>query len=71
MLSWRNDDLTVRVYDDLVNAAHQSDFCDVMGDVFFDLHDPDAMRAWQRRMRRRFEAIRLIDGLIWRLAEAD
>lgn len=71
VLSWRKDDLTVRVYDDLVNAAHQSEFCDVMGDVFFDLHDPDAMRAWQRRMRRRFEAIRLIDGLIWRLSEAD
>ena len=71
VLSWRKDDLTVRVYDDLVNAAHQSEFCDVMGDVFFDLHDPDAMREWQRRMRRRFEAIRLIDGLIWRLSEAD
>lgn len=71
VLSWRKDDLTVRVYDDLVNAAHQSEFCDVMGDVFFDLHDPGAMRAWQRRMRRRFEAIRLIDGLIWRLSEAD
>ena len=71
VLSWREDDLTVRVYDDLVNAAHQSEFCDVMGDVFFDLHDPGAMRAWQRRMRRRFEAIRLIDGLIWRLSEAD
>jgi PRTRC genetic system protein F len=71
VLSWCADDLTVRVYDDLVNMAQQSEFCDVMGDAFFDLNEPPAMRAWQRKMRSRFEAIRLIDGLIWRLSEAD
>jgi len=71
VLAWQNNDLTVRVYDELVNAAHQGDFCDVMGEVIFDLDDPKAMRAWQRRMRRRFDAIRLIDGLIWRLSEAE
>ena len=71
VLSWRADDLTVRVYDDLINMAHQGEFCDVMGDVFFDLNEPRALAAWQRKMRSRFEAIRLIDALIWRLAEAD
>jgi len=71
VLSWRADDLTVRVYDDLINMAHQWEFCDVMGDVFFDLNEPRAFAAWQRKMRSRFEAIRLIDALIWRLAEAD
>ena len=71
VLSWRTDDLTVRVYDDLINAAHQAEFCDVMGEVFFDLREPRAMRAWQRKMRGRFEAISLIDELIWRLSKAD
>ena len=71
VLSWRADDLTVRVYDDLINNAHQGEFCDVMGDVFFDLKEPRAMGGWQRRMRSRFEAIRLIDALIWRLSEAN
>ena len=71
VLSWRADDVTVRVYDDLINTAHQAEFCDVMGEVFFDLREPRAMRAWQRKMRGRFEAISLIDELIWRLSEAD
>jgi hypothetical protein len=42
-----------------------------MGDVFFDLKEPRAFAAWQRKMRSRFEAIRLIDALIWRLSEAN
>ena len=71
VLSWRADDLTVRVYDDLINNAHQGEFCDVMGDVFFDLKEPRAMGAWQRKMHSRFDAIRLIDALIWRLSEAN
>ena len=71
VLSWRADDLTVRVYDDLINNAHQGEFCDVMGDVYFDLNEPRAFAAWQRKMRSRFEAIRLIDALIWRLSEAN
>jgi PRTRC genetic system protein F len=71
VLSWRTDDLTVRVYDDLINTAHQAEFCDVMGEIFFDLREPRALWAWQRKMRGRFEAIGLIDELIWRLSEAD
>jgi len=69
VLSWRDDDLTVRVYDDLINMAHEGEFCDVMGEVRFALSAPAAMQAWQRAMRPRFKAMRLIDGLIWRLSQ--
>lgn len=68
-LSWRDDDLTVRVYDDLINMAHEGEFCDVIGEVRFALNEPAAMQAWQRAMRPRFKAMRLIDGLIWRLSQ--
>lgn len=71
VLSWREDDLTVRIYDDLINMAHEGEFCDLMGEVFFDLSDPRAMQAWQRNMRQRFKAMRLIDRLIWRLTEGN
>ncbi len=68
VLSWREDDLTVRIYDDLLQLAHQSEFCDRMGELEIDLDTPQAMRAWQRDMRVRFKAIRLIDRLIDRLS---
>ena len=71
VLSWREDDLTVRIYDDLINMAQEGEFCDVMGEVRFALNEPEAMRAWQRGMRPRFKAMRLIDSLIWRLSEAN
>src|SRR6202158_3417111 len=70
VLSWRADDLTVRVYDDLINNAHQGEFCDVMGDVFFDLNEPRAMGAWQRKMRSRLQAIRLHRVFILRFCGA-
>ena len=69
VLSWREDDLTVRIYDDLINMAHEGEFCDMIGEVCFDLSDPETMQAWQRRMRQQFKAMRLIDRLIWRLSE--
>jgi PRTRC genetic system protein F len=71
VLSWREDDVTIRIYDDLLNMAHESEFCDLIGEVSFELHDPQAMQRWQRSMRQRFKAMRLIDRLIWRLAEAN
>ena len=69
VLSWREDDLTVRIYDDLLHMAHQGEFCDRMGVLEIALDAPQAMRAWQRAMRLRFKAIRLIDRLIHRLSE--
>jgi PRTRC genetic system protein F len=68
VLSWREDDLTVRIYDDLLQLAHQSEFCERMGELEIGLDAPQAMRAWQRDMRVRFKAIRAIDRLIDRLA---
>lgn len=69
VLSWRDDDLTVRVYDDFINMAHEGEFCDVIGEVRFALSEPATMQAWQRAMRPRFKAMRLIDDLIWRLSQ--
>lgn len=68
VLSWREDDLTVRIYDDLLQLAHQSGFCDRMGELEIALDAPQAMRGWQSAMRVRFRAIRLLDRLIDRLS---
>jgi PRTRC genetic system protein F len=68
VLSWREDDLTVRVYDDLVQMAHQGEFYDRMGELEIALDAPQTMRAWQRSMHVRFKAIHLIDRLIHRLS---
>jgi len=69
VLSWREDDLTVRVYDDLTQMAYQGEYCDRIGELEISLDAPQAMRAWQRAMRPRFKAMRLIDSLIHRLSE--
>lgn len=71
VLSWREDDLTVRIYDDLLQFAYQAEFCDLMGELEIELDKPQAMRVWQRDMRARFKAIRLIDGLIYKLSEGN
>ena len=64
VLSWEEGDVTTRIYDDLLNLAHQSDYCDRMGEVLIPLDDPGALQAWFLRMGQRFEAIALIDRLI-------
>lgn len=69
VLAWREDDLAVRVYDDLLNFAHQGEFCDRIGEACFAMNNPAQFRQWMRDMRSRFQAIRLIDRLIHRLAE--
>lgn len=71
VLSWREDDLSVRIYDDLLQMAHQSEFCDRMGELEIALDAPQAMRGWRGAMRVRFKAIRLIDRLIDRLSAAN
>ena len=69
VLSWREDDLTVRIYDDMVNMAHQGEYCDRIGELIVGLDDPQTMQSWQTAMRTRFKAIRLIDRLIYQLSE--
>ncbi|MDR2032807.1 MAG: PRTRC system protein F [Azoarcus sp.] len=64
VLTWREDDVTVRIYDDLIDMAHQSEFCDRIGEIRLELSDPAALGTWQRDMRVPFQAIGLIDRLI-------
>lgn len=71
VLSWDEGDVTTRIYDDLLNLAHQGEYCDAMGEVRVSLDDPGAFAAWQRAMDSRFEAIRRIDALIHRLSAGD
>ncbi|RZI42156.1 PRTRC system protein F [Herbaspirillum sp. HC18] len=68
VLSWREDDLTVRIYDDLLQMAHQSEFCDRIGELEIALDAPQTMRGWRSAMRVRFKTIRLLDHLIDRLS---
>lgn len=71
VLSWREGDVTTRIYDDLLNLAHQGEYCESMGEVRVPLDDPCAFAAWQLAMADRFEAIRRIDTLIHRLSAGD
>ncbi len=60
--------MTTRIYDDLLELAHQGEYCELMGEVCVPLDDPAAFGAWQRVMASRFAAIRRIDALIHRLS---
>lgn len=71
VLSWDEGDVTTRIYDDLLNLAHQAEFCDRMGEVLIPLNDPGALGAWFQRMGQCFEAIGLIDRLIHGLSAGD
>lgn len=69
VLSWDEADITTRIYDDLLNLAHQSEFCDRMGEAVVPLDDPGALTACFVRLGLRFEAIALIDRLIHALSD--
>lgn len=68
VLSWRESDVTVRIYDDLLNLAQQAEFCDRIGELQMPLNEPQRMADWQQAMRTRFKAIGLIDRLIHQLS---
>lgn len=68
VLSWRPGDVTVRIYDDLLQIAHEGECCDRIGEQRVALDDPGALGAWLRAMHPRFAAIGLIDRLIHALA---
>ncbi|MGB4064136.1 MAG: PRTRC system protein F [Azonexus sp.] len=68
VLSWRDGDVTTRIYDDLLELAHQGEYYEHMGEVQVPLDDPAAFGAWQQAMASRFAAIRLIDRLIHHLS---
>lgn len=69
VLSWDEGDVTTRIYDDLLNLAHQAEYCDRMGEALIPLDDPGALEACFTRLGMRFEAIALIDRLICGLCE--
>jgi len=71
VLSWIEGDVTVRIYDDLLDMAHQAENCSYMGEIDVALDDSGKFYAWQRAMGNHFEAIRLIDRLIHRLSAGD
>lgn len=64
VLSWSESDLTTRVFDDLMQQAHEGECHDRIGEVQMALNTPSAMKKWQLAMRPRFKAIGLIDRLI-------
>ncbi|UEC01655.1 PRTRC system protein F [Burkholderia vietnamiensis] len=68
VLSWEEGDVTTRIYDDLLQMAHESEYCERMGELSVPLDDPGAFGAWLQAMQPRFQAIRLIDRLIHELA---
>lgn len=71
VLSWHEDDMTVRIFDDGVNLASQSEYCDIAGERMVSMAEPEEMAAWLKGMRRRMQVMALVDRLIWRLAQAD
>lgn len=71
VLSWCEDDVTVRIYDDLINMAHQGEYCDRMGEIELPLDQPALFAGWRAAMRARFRAIGLIDRLIHALSAGD
>lgn len=71
VLSWCEDDVTVRIYDDLIHMAQEGDFCDRMGEVELPLDQPAVFAGWRAAMRTRFRAIGLIDRLIHALSAGD
>lgn len=71
VLSWKEDDISVRVFDDYANDAVQGDYFDWIGEFSFDIEDPQAVREWMAAMAVRFEGIRLLDSLIHELSTGD
>lgn len=71
VLSWSEDDMTVRIFDDGVNLASQAEYCDIAGERMVSMAAPEEMAAWLKGMRRRMRVMALVDRLIWRLAQAD
>jgi PRTRC genetic system protein F len=64
VLAWREDDVTVRIYDDLVSTAHQGEYYETIGTACLVIDEPESFGQWRRDMKTRFQAIGLIDRLI-------
>jgi len=71
VLSWKRNDITVRVFDDYGNDAVQGDYFDWIGEFSFDIEDAQAVGEWMAAMKVRLEGIRLLDTLIHELSTGD
>ena len=71
VLAWSPDDpVTARVVDDFEQMVGESgEFFEESGTREVDLSGPADLRAWVKDMAPWFEAVRLIDGLIFKLAD--
>lgn len=71
VLAWSPDDPVIpRVVDDFEQMAGESgEFFEESGTREVDLSGPADLRAWVKDMAPWFEAVRLIDGLIFKLAD--
>lgn len=71
VLTWRDDDLTTRIFDDFCNDACQSETVDWCGEHRFDLLDASSVKTWMALMKPRLKGIRLLDNLIFELSAGD
>lgn len=71
VLSWHEDDIAVRIFDDGVNLASQAEYCDIAGERMVSMTSPNDMTVWLKELKRRMRVIALVDRLIWRLTQAD
>jgi PRTRC genetic system protein F len=71
VLTWRADDITVRVFDDHGNGAVQAEYVDWIGEAEFDLDDPETLRGWLTAIEPHLEGIRRLDALIHELSTGD
>jgi PRTRC genetic system protein F len=71
VLTWKPDDIAVRVFDDFANDAVQGDFVDWMGEAEFSIGEPETLRHWMEGMEVRLKGMRLLDNLIHELSSGD
>lgn len=71
LATWREDDIVLRVFDDLLNLAAEAECCDISGHVSFELSQPRAFREWMKRMGAFLNATAAADRLLWLLSRAD
>lgn len=63
--------MVLRVADDLINMAHQSEYCDISGEVAFALDEQDTFVEWLGSMKAFFASAAAVDHLLWLVSEAD
>jgi PRTRC genetic system protein F len=68
---WREDDIVLRVADDLINMAQQSEYCEISGELTFAIDAPETLAAWLESMKTFFASAAAVDHLLWLVSKAD